>query len=525
MEDPSENNKGIIKRSGVVSILTLFSRILGLIRDMLMAKYFGRGWEAGAFFLVWTLPNLFRRLLGEGALSAAFIPIYVKEKEKGKNLLSKVLGALSILLIFIVLFGFITVFVVPDSVFYLAFSRSGVPVSQYVGLLKKLFFILFPYLIPICILGIITGVLQAERIFWNPGFAPVLQNILWIGALLFGGLFYFKKLDNFAVFIALILLIGGILQILIQLPPLKRKNLIVKPKFEPKDPDIKEVATYFLPAVFGLAVYQINVFFDQVIAATLVPEPGANALLYYANRLFQFPLALISTAASTASYPEWSKLFAKKKTNEVRDSFLYGTRRVIFLAIPSAIGIMVISLPLVALLFVRSSGTFSLNDAKKTSEILVFLAPALPFVSFSQMATRIFQAGKEFKIPVKVGFKLVFVNLFLNLLLVWPFGVSGLAIATTLTAILRSIYLAILLKRIGIKSIISDILNPLPKFLIASLMMGIIVYTITQIFKSDIIKIVLSIPLGICIFFFVCYFIKIKEMDIIKVFVKTKRNS
>ena len=524
----AESGTSLIRASGLISLLTLFSRILGLVRDMLMARFLGRGWEAGAFFLAWTLPNLFRRLLGEGALSAAFIPNYVKVRdtrgrEEGKRLFSSICGTLLLVLSALVLAGLLAIFVVPDGFLVSLFSATGVPAGKYASLLRKLLYILFPYLFPICLLGFVGGALQAEREFLFPGIAPVLQNVIWICALLAGGMCLSLELEGLAVFLSFALLAGGFLQVIVQLPALKGKGLMVPPRVKPGDAYVKDVARDVLPAMLGLAVYQINVFFDQVIAATLVPEAGANAVLYYANRLFQFPLALIGTAVSTASFPGWSSLSAGKRIGELERSFLFGTRRVLYLAIPSAIGLAAISIPLVHVFFVKEHGLFTAGDGRKTAMVLVFLAPALPFVSFNQLATRLFQSGKDFSFPVKVGTRLILVNIALNLVLVNPMGISGLAIATSVTSMLRSCILMKGMKRLGLGNVGKGIMSPLPVFVFLGAIMGAAVFVLATVFESFLLKLCVSLPFGALLYFSTSKVLGLEEADIITTLLKRKR--
>ncbi len=475
---PPPKGAGSLLRAGaLVSGLTLLSRVLGLARDMFMAQFLGRGLAAGAFYLAWILPNLFRRLFGEGALAAAFIPrfqaAWAREGPLGaRSLLSQVSGTLLAFLSLLVLLFLGLLWGLPLDLWASLFSRATGHPLEYARLFRELATLLLPYLVPVCFLGLLGGALQCRGHFALPALAPVVLNLFWIACLFWGGSVLGFRGGKLGVFLALGILAGGAAQVLLQLPALSRKGILVRPRIGWKAQGVREVGRNMAPALVGLAVFQVNSLLDQVMAATLVPEVGGNAVLFYANRLFQFPLALIGTALAVASLPAFAAKAQQGERGEVSSLFGLSSRTVLFFALPAALGLGLLALPLSRLLFVHPGGRFTLGDAGETARVLQFLAPGLPFVCLSQLATRVHYAFKDYKSPVRVGTALVGLNLALNLLLVGPMGVAGLALATTTTSFLLAFALVRRFPLLGIPPAWKEILPSLGRIGFLTLWMG-----------------------------------------------------
>ena len=470
-ESPSaREGEGLLRAGALVSALTLLSRILGLVRDVLMAHFLGRGAAAGAFYLAWVLPNLFRRLFGEGALSAAFLPRFQKEwarrgPEAARTLLSQVSGTLLLFLSLLVLLGLALFWALPLETLAALFSRSAPDPWAFASLFRRLALLLFPYVAPVCLLGLLSGALQARGHFALPALAPVLLNLFWIGGLLLGGVVLGKAGGELGGFLAWTILAGGAAQVLLQVPALARLGLLAAPRPSWRSPGVREVARRTAPALVGLAVFQVNALLDQVMAATLVPEVGGNAVLFYANRLFQFPLALVGTALAVASLPAFAEKARQGRKEELLSLFGLSARTVLFLALPAAFGLALLARPLLSLLFVHPGGRFTAADAGETARVLLFLAGGLPFVCLAQLATRVHYAMDDYRSPVRVGLALVGGNLLLNLLLVGPLGVAGLALATTVSSVLLGLLLTGRFPRLGLPPAWGGILPSLARVL------------------------------------------------------------
>jgi len=479
-KEAHQEGRGVLRAGALVSGLTLVSRLLGLARDMLMAHFLGRGMAAGAFYLAWVLPNLFRRLFGEGALAAAFIPRFQKEwdregPERARELLSQVSGSLLVLLFLLVVAGLSFLWLLPADWLASLFTRSAGNPLEYAAAFRRLATWLFPYLLPVCFLGLLAGALQARGHFALPALAPVVLNLFWIASLLLGGVAWGYRGERLGAFLALGVLAGGAAQVLLQVPALKKKGLLVLPRPGWSSPGVKDVARNMAPALVGLAVFQVNTLLDQVMAATLVPEVGGNAVLFYANRLFQFPLALLGTSLAVASLPAFARKAGQGKLEELSSLFGLSAGTVLFLALPAALGLALLAFPLLRVLFVHPGGRFTLSDAGETARVLAFLAGGLPFVCLAQLATRVHYAMGDYRSPVRIGAVLVGVNLALNLLLVGPMGVAGLALATAATSFLLAFALLGRFSRLGVPSPWREILPPLARLLPLTLLMGALV--------------------------------------------------
>ncbi len=412
-----------VRSAGVVSACTLLSRVLGFVRDMLCSHYIGAGMTWDAFVVAFRIPNLFRRLFGEGALTAAFLPAFVERcdggrPEEARSLLGKLVGALGLLLGALVAAGIALTFLLP-----------GDPKN---ALLAELLRIMLPYLALICVAAILGAALNGLRHYFTPAIAPVILNVTWIAALLL------RAGDVRAV--AWAVLVGGVLELLILVPPLLSRRMIGLPKLDLRDPGMREVGGQFLPIVFGLALVQINEAVGSVIAREGVPGVGAVSAIYYGNQIVQLPLALIGTALATAVYP----LFSSPK-EVFEDVFSKSLRLVLLLSLPATAGLLVLARPIVSLLF--EHGQFGAAAADRTSWVVLLYAAGLWCYCANQIQARAFYARKDARTPVKVSATMVLLNLGLSLALVGPIGERGIALANSVTGLATFLALNVLLRR------------------------------------------------------------------------------
>jgi putative peptidoglycan lipid II flippase len=412
-----------IRSAGVVSACTLLSRILGFVRDMLCAQYFGAGAAWDAFSVAFRTPNLFRRLFGEGALTAAFLPAFVERVDGGKPeearaLLDRLVTVLAIFLGLLAAAGIgITYFLPADP-----------KTAQMAPLLR----IMLPYLPLICVAAILSAALNGMRHYFAPAFAPVLVNVVLIAALLP----FWRDIRTQAWAVA----IGGLVTLLFLVPPLIARGMAPRPRIGGDDPAFREVLKKSLPLIVGLAPVQINEFVGSLIAQYLVPGHGAVSALYYGNQLTQLPLALIGTAVATVVFP----LFASPK-EDFREVFPKALRFVLFLSVPAAIGLMVLARPIVSLLF--QYGGFGVDATDRTAAVTVFYSAGLWCYCANQIQVRAFYAKKDTLTPVKVSAAMVALNLGLTLALVGVLGERGISIANSATGFASFLVLNALLRR------------------------------------------------------------------------------
>jgi len=412
-----------VRSAGLVSLCTLLSRILGLVRDILSSYFFGAGKEWDAFALAFRIPNLFRRLFGEGALTSAFLPAFVERYDAGRTeeahaLLNKLVTLLAVFLGLVAAAGIGVTYLLPPSEENRIFGR----------LLR----IMLPYLAIICVAAILGAALNALRHFFTPAFAPVLLNVVWIATLFL----FVRNIDA----VAWAVVVGGALELLVMVPALTARKVPLRPRFDLDDPGMRDVGRQFLPMVFGLALVQINEVVGSVIAREFVPGHGAVSAIYYGNQLTQLPLALIGTAMATAVFP----LFTSPK-EDFRAVFGKSLRLVLFVALPATVGLVVLSDPIVALLFQR--GRFDAEAAARTSGVVVFYTLGLWCYCANQIQVRAFYAKKDTRTPVKVSATMVFLNAGLALALVGPMREKGIALANSVTGLATFLALQALLRR------------------------------------------------------------------------------
>jgi len=413
-----------IRSASIVSACTLLSRILGFVRDMLCARYFGASTLWDAFSVAFRAPNLFRRLFGEGALTAAFLPAFVDRydggrPEEARDLLNRLVTALTIFLGVLAAAGV--------AVSYL------LPADPKTALMAPLLRIMMPYLPLICVAAILSAALNGMRHYFAPAFAPVLVNLVLIAALLP----WWRDIHTQAWAVA----VGGLVTFLFLVPPLVSRSMPVRPKLGFGDPAFREVIRKSLPVIFGLAPVQLNEFVGSLIAEYMIPGHGAVSVLYYGNQLTQLPLALIGTAVATVVFPMFSS-----PREDFRDVFQKALRFVLFLSVPATIGLMVLARPIVSLLF-QHGGKFGPAETERTAWVTICYSAGLWCYCANQIQVRAFYAKKDTLTPVKVSAAMVALNLGLTLLLVGPLQERGISIANAATGFASFVALTLLLRK------------------------------------------------------------------------------
>jgi putative peptidoglycan lipid II flippase len=438
MLEPEKNH--LAKAAGVVSGATLLSRILGFVRDILIARYFGAGLYSDAFFVAFRIPNIFRRLFAEGSLSISFIPVFseylVKEgKDEAFRLAGSAVRFLSLILIAVTIAGII---ISPVMVRLIApgFVNDPGKYSITVSLTR----IMFPYIYFISLTALFMGILNVLGNFAAPAFAPVLLNISMITALCFVA----PHTGESARILAFGVLAGGFFQFMLQIPFIVKKGVYFRHRTTLLHPGLKRIGLLMFPAIFGAAVYQINIFIGTVLASVL-PE-GSVSYLYYADRIVQFPLGIFAIAAATAVFPTLSRLASENDMRAVKSTFSHSIRMVFFIIMPCMAGIIVLREPIIMLLFKR--GEFDMQTVRLTAEALLFYSAGLWAFASVRIIIPVFYALNDTKTPVRIAVVSLLTNIVFSFLLMIPLKHSGLAFANSLSSTLNVV---LLMRALGIK--------------------------------------------------------------------------
>jgi putative peptidoglycan lipid II flippase len=460
----------IAKAAGIVGGATLLSRIFGFIRDMIVAQFFGTGMATDAFFVAFRIPNLLRRLVGEGALTASFIPVYTeyitqRPPEEGRELVKATFSVLAVCLLGITVFG---ILLAPGIVKMMAYGFSQDP--EKFGLTVFLTRLMFPYIFFIGLVALAMGVLNSWKHFWAPALAPVLLNL----SIIFCALVFSSAFSEPIFSLALGVLLGGIAQLFFQGPFLRRHGIVWGFLFRPSHPGVKRIASLMAPSVLGLAVTQLNVLVSTFLASYL-PE-GSVSYLYYADRLLEFPMGIFAIAIATAVLPLMSEHSAQNNWVKLRETLSFSLRLVFFVTVPAMVGLIVLGQPILNLLFQR--GAFTAHSTAMTAQALLYYSLGLAGFAGVRIVVPTFYSLQDTKTPVKIAFVALIANGVLGALLMHPLKHGGLALATSLAAGLNFALLVFLLRKKMGKIGLGIIFRSFLKSLGASLIMGAVTWGI-----------------------------------------------
>ncbi len=537
-----QEKKSFLKSARTVSLCTLLSRVLGLARDIICASFFGTGLVWDAFVVAFKIPNLFRRLFGEGALSAAFIPVFTEYLEtKGKKEAWELVNVTGTLL-FIILGSLVVLAEISFSVIPTAFS-----LNQKWELVLSLLIITFPYVLFICMVALAMAVLNSLKHFLIPALAPVTLNICWIMGVLLLTPVCGNTLDKKIFGLAIAILIGGMIQLAMQLPVLKKEGITFKPSLYFSHPGLKRILALMLPIIFGLAVVQINVLMDSFIAIAFAKPPGgaesfsiagiairyplesgAASVLYYADRLIQFPLGVFGIAMATAVFPFFSTYAARKEWTNFTDTFNQAVRVVLFIGIPASAGLILLRRPLVELFYERNA--FTAESTFRTTAVILFYSLGVWAYSASHVIIRAFYSIQDTKTPVKVGAGMVGLNLILNLTLIWFLREGGLALATAISATIQILILFVLLRKklniTGHKHVITSAI----KTFIATLLMYLTCWITLKLVPTGngelitkFIRLLIPLTTALITFFIVSFLLKSEELKYLYASLRRKK--
>jgi putative peptidoglycan lipid II flippase len=435
----------LIKSVSVVGSMTLGSRISGLIRDVIFANILGDKAAADIFFVAFRIPNFFRRISGEGAFSAAFVPVFtdyrLNQSESDRSrFLQLLIGRFGLILLIVSVLG---VVFAEALVTVLAAGFSNQP--EKFDLTVQATRITFPYVFFISFVAMAGAMLNTCGRFAVPAATPILLNLCLIGS----ALFLVPLISNSPVALAIGVLLAGLIQLLFQIPFLRKEKLTIKPRIVKKPGDevgiagAKRVFQLIVPAIFGVSVAQLNMIVNMVLASYLVT--GSISWLYYSDRLMEFPVGVFGIALSTVLLPDLSRKYASRSLVDFSKTLDWGLRWVCLVCVPATVGLIVLAKPMVSTIYFH--GDFTANGVNMTTASLVAYSLGLTAIVMVKVLAPGFYARENTKTPVKVAMISMLINLVFCLLLITSLKHVGLALATTISAICNAAMLFVVLKK------------------------------------------------------------------------------
>ena len=431
-QDAADNKAGggLLRSSLVVGVMTMLSRVLGLVRDVVIAVYFGSQAEADAFFVAFKIPNFLRRLFAEGAFSQAFVPVLSEYRTKRpheavQELVNRTAGTLGLTLALVTSVAMLTA---PWLI--LVFAPGFHAEAAKLELAGNILRITFPYLLLISLTAFAGSILNSYGRFAVPAFTPVLLNLSLIGSTLLLTPYF----DKPVMALAWGVVIAGMSQLLLQIPFLKQIQLLPKPTWGWNDPGVRRILKLMTPALFGVSVAQINLLLDTVLASFL--QTGSISWLYYSDRLMELPLGIFGIAIATVILPSLSRQHAGEDPKAFSATLDWAVRLVLLIGIPAGIALFLLAEPLIATLFFH--GRMEDRDVIMAAMSLRAYSAGLLFFMMIKVLAPGYFARQDTKTPVKIAVYAMVSNMGFNLALVWTFQHAGLALATSLSAALNA---------------------------------------------------------------------------------------
>lgn len=500
-------NKSVARSASVIAFATFCSRLLGFVRDIIIARLFGIREIAQAFVIAFRIPNLFRDFVGEGATNAAFVPVFSEytvkhSKEEFWRLANVVLNLLLVALSIIVLLGIIF------SPLIIRLIAPGFIASPEKFLATvRLNRIIFPYLLLISLTAYAMGILNSLKHFSVPAFAPCLLNVSIIAcALIFGeGIFG----------LASGVLVGGILQLAVQIPVLYKKGFRLNLSAGFRHPQVKTIGKLMLPRIASSSIYQLNNFVDSIFGSLVwfVGEGGV-AVLYFAYRLIQFPLGVFSNALSQAVLPTFSTQSLEETRENLKATLAWALRAIFFVIVPAQTAFIFLGKPIVLVLF--GGGKFDSTAINLTASCLAFYSVGLFAYGANKILQSCFFSLKDTITPAKISGLALGMNIVLNFLLMFPLKVSGIALATSISGIISFLILFhILRQRIGDFKV-AEIGFSFMRILLASLCMGVVsyfsFYRVQGLGINKYLNLGLAVIVGLLAYVAFCLLLGVREM-------------
>lgn len=434
--------KNIARAAGVLGAATMLSRIMGMLRDMVVSRLFGAGLYTDAFFAAFQIPNMLRRFFAEGALTSAFVPTFSewytnKGEEETRALANVCFTVLTLVMAAITVLGIIF----SPQIVHLMFPgfASNPEKLSITILLNRL---MFPYIFFVSLVALCMGILNTMRHFFTPAISTVFLNL----SMILAALFLHDRFEVPIVSLAIGVLIGGVLQLALQLPVLYKKGFPIRPNFNVGHPALRRIALLMGPSIFGVGVYYLNITVGSILASLLAE--GSVSYLYYAQRLFEFPQGIFTVSVAQAVLPSMSRQAAAGDMDALKESLGYGVRLTLFITIPAMVGLVFCATPIFSLLFM--GGAFDYAKAANCGIALLYYSLGLSFVALVRVLVPAFYALKDTKTPVMIAFVAFVLNLLFSLALMGPMQHGGLALASSCSALGNMLLLLwFLQKKIG----------------------------------------------------------------------------
>lgn len=516
------SGKQLAKATGVVAFSTLISRILGLLRDSVTASYFGAGMVSDAFFVAFRIPNLLRRLVAEGSLATAFVPVFtdelVKSEEAGKQAADAVRCFSLILTVILTLLG---IYFAEDLT--LIFAPGFGAGSEKTNLSIHFLQIMFPYIILVSLLALESSLLNSLGFFAWPAFAPAILNIVIILGVVFGHTWFEVPITSLAWSVVL----GGFVCLLPQIYALKKLGFPFAFSSPFQSLAVRKLIILMLPSFISASVYQITIFLNTLLASML--EEGSVTWMYYADRLFQFPLGVFSMAIATAILPTLSRLISNNEHQRFSATLLSAIDWVSFITLPAMVGLIVLADPIISVLF--EYGSFTHYDAQQSARVLQGFSLGLWSISAQAVLVRAYLAKKNTRIPSLISVFTLLINTVFAMSLMGPgtqtpdsalasaisacvaslhwtsLGSTGLALAGSLSSLFSFTLLALYLNKLQISLSLLQLLTTTIRPLLASIGMALLLPYL-MFSGQDILTLIVAIPVATLVYFALCLGLK-----------------
>lgn len=523
----------IVKSAALVGVCTVLSRLLGLIRQILMASIFGTSLAQSAFVVAFKIPNLFRAILGEGALTAAFVPVFTQVRqeqgdEQAWEFANRMLTILGLILGTLTLLGILGISIAIELKSY----------SEKVSLVLSLLRIIWPYLFFICMTAFCSAILNSFHRFFIPALAPVTLNVVWILMLVLLCPYAGVTPEQQIFVVAWAVVVGGLIELVMQLPSIHKLGFRPRAKLTFSDARIYQVVSLMAPVAVGLGIFQINVVVDSLLALSI--EAWAPAALSFAELIVHLPISLFAISLGTVLLPTYSKQAVLLHTDEMAMTLSRSMRLLLFLMIPASVGLTMLAYPIAELLYQWHAGKFGAESTVQVGRALTWYATGLVFFGASKIIIPAFYALKDTVTPLRVNVRCVFLNFCLNVIFIltwqWGYKHAGLAFATVLSSMVNCVSLGVILtRRIGYiewnKVIIVGIKSLLASFIsigIASFVRTELVNYFLKIYQpkaAQLIAFVIAIGLAVVMYGITSAFILPTEFQYLLSITKTRRKT
>jgi len=517
--DQTESSRGLARGVAVFSSLTMLSRVLGLVRDIVWAYFFSRP-ILGAFIFAFRIPNTFRNLVAEGAANAAYVPVFseyfaTKGREEVRRLIGAVTTVTVVILAVMTVIGIAAAPVLGTFVRGLqSVSAGDGPTDENLALTIRMTRMIFPYLFLIGVTALGMGLLTSLKSFAAPAFSPVLLNVSIIVAC-----FALKdRFDPPVMSLVVGVLVGGVAQVLLQFGTLARRGIYPRLGLALSHPGLRMMGLLLLPTLVGQAVGQVNLLVDSIFADSLGPEKVSS--LYYANRLLQLPLGVFGVAISTVALATMSTYAARGETGKLVETLRRGLRMVCFFTFPAAIGLAVLREPVIRLLFQHGAHFDEAATAEASYALLFYLIGMASFAAVKTIVSA-FYSMKETRVPVLCASISMVANVGLNVIFIRSLGIGGLALATTISFTLNLVLLVTMLRRrLGMLGL-AQVARAASGIGISAALMGLAVWSVLRwtttvtssaAISGRLVQVAAPIAVGVIVYFALCRLFRVTEL-------------